>query len=1050
MRRPAHPRRPRIRVERLEDRSLPSFIAAPSVHVGPSGGAGSDPQAVVTGDFNRDGRLDAATANAGANGISVLLGTGTGGFKPAINIPLGRSPVGLLAADVNGDGKLDLVTANQSDNSITVLKGNGLGGFTIAGTVPAGPGPVSVAADDFNGDGHLDLAVADNGTTRPFVTGTTVTVLFGTGTGTFNPGPVLGVGTNPTSVAVGDFNGDTRPDIAVVSSHGSDLYLNLSILLNAGGGAFAAAANYHTGFCGNTVVVGDFNHDQKADLAVACVFPSDDGVSILLGQGDGTFPTYTNYDAGGQTPRSLAVGDFNGDGYADVVTANDQFANNSVSVLLNNQDGTFAPAAVYTAGEGTVGVAVGDLNGDGAADLVTADTGTQVGSADGPVGTATILLGNGDGTLVAAPDLTVATLPGPMAATDFTGDGIPDLAVLTWDVGFQGVTVFPGLGNGAFGPRLKSGAGINPLSAMTVGDVNGDGNPDAVVTTTNGVSVLLGNGNGTFSFASAPAVPGSPAWVAIADFTGDTKADLAVATDNGVSFLPGNGNGTFGTRQDFQAGGKSSYLAAADLNADGKTDLAVVNPLATGGGGNSLTVLLGQGDGTFTLSKTYPTRVGPGSVTVADFNHDGRPDLAVPTFFGPTAVASTVELFQNAGAGTFALKGEYLTDSLPTGSLTTDFNHDGRPDLAVATQFADTLFVFTGTGLGTLGKPAKYVVGDRPTWVATADFNGDGLPDMAVANSNSGTVTLLMTPLPVDHFSVNVLPPAVTAGKKVQAVVTARDAAGRLVPNFAGKVSLTGTDPKATLPLPFTFTPAAGGAHRFPVTLRTAGSQSILAHFGSMTGSGVVAVLPAAATHLKVIAPATAAAGTPFDVTVQALDRFGNPDPAFNKAVHFASTDPSAGVTLPADYTFAAGDNGAHTFTGVTLAKAGARSVSATALGVNWLYPKATAAVKVAAGAVSKFLVTGFPATIGAGVAHTFTVTAQDAFGNTVTNYLGTVQLTSTDGSAVLPGPYTFTALNKGKYTFTAKLLTPGVQSLTVTDAGDPTVTGSEAGITVI
>ena len=186
MRRTLRPRRAAVRVERLEDRSLPSFLAAPSVHVGPGGGAGSDPQAVVTGDFNGDGKLDAATANAGADGVSVLFGTGTGGFKPAANIPLGRSPVGLLATDVTGDGRLDLVTANQDDNSITVLRGTGLG-FTIVGTFPAGPGPVSAAAGDFNGDGHPDLAVADYGTTLP-VTGHTVTVLFGTGTGKFTRG----------------------------------------------------------------------------------------------------------------------------------------------------------------------------------------------------------------------------------------------------------------------------------------------------------------------------------------------------------------------------------------------------------------------------------------------------------------------------------------------------------------------------------------------------------------------------------------------------------------------------------------------------------------------------------------------------------------------------------------------------------------------------------------------------------------------------------------------------------------------------------------------
>jgi hypothetical protein len=322
---------------------------------------------------------------------------------------------------------------------------------------------------------------------------------------------------------------------------------------------------------------------------------------------------------------------------------------------------------------------------------------------------------------------------------------------------------------------------------------------------------------------------------------------------------------------------------------------------------------------------------------------------------------------------------------------------------------------------------------------------------MAVANSNSGTVTLLETPLPVNHFSVNVLPPAVTAGKAVQAVVTARDAAGRLVPNFAGQVSLTSTDPKAVLPLPFTFTPAAGGAHRFTVTMRTAGTQSVLAHSGTMIGSGAVAVTAGTATHLKVIAPLTATAGSPFDLTVIAADPFGNADLTFTGTVHFASTDTTAGVSLPADYIFGPTDAGTHTFRGgVTLLKAGGRSVAATALGVHWLTPRTTVAVKVSAGAVAKFLVSGFPASIGANVVHSFTVTAVDAYGNVVTNYAGTVRFTSSDGAAVLPTPYTFTALNKGKHAFTAKFMTPGTgQWLTVTDQADASVTGTESGITV-
>jgi hypothetical protein len=322
---------------------------------------------------------------------------------------------------------------------------------------------------------------------------------------------------------------------------------------------------------------------------------------------------------------------------------------------------------------------------------------------------------------------------------------------------------------------------------------------------------------------------------------------------------------------------------------------------------------------------------------------------------------------------------------------------------------------------------------------------------LAVSNFNSGTLMVLESPAPVTGFRVVPAGP-VTAGKPVGVTVTATDAAGHLVPSFTGKVSLTSTDAHAVLGLPFTFTATAFGTHRFVVTPKTAGNQDVIPHAGVLTGTGTVTVNAAKATHLKVIAPLTATAGTTFDLTVVAADPFGNPDPTFTGTVHFTSTDLKPGVSLPADYTFSGADGGTHTFSGgLTLVTAGSRTVTAAALGVHWLTPKATAKVTVAAGAVSRFLVSGFPATIGANVGHGFTVTAVDAYGNVVTNYLGTVQFTSSDGLAMLPGPYTFTALNKGKFTFTAKFATPGTgQWLAVTDANDATVTGSETGITVV
>lgn len=1034
--------RPTIRFEKLEDRSLPSFVAAPSFPVGLNGGGHSNPQAIVTADFNRDGLMDVATANfggpfdsSGTDGVSILLGTGNGAFKPARNLYIGRRPVEIATGDFNGDGKPDLVTANEKDNTVTVLLGSGTGGFGIAGHFPAGSKPVSVAVGDVNGDGKKDLAVANNGANS-------VTVLLNDGTGRFTLGSTVAVGSDPTSVAVADFNNDSKPDIASVSGG----FGHLNINLNNGNGTFGSPVNYATGFCANTVVVGYFNNDTQPDLAVGCVFPSNDGVSILFGNANGSFQPFTSYDAGGQTPRTLVVGDFNGDGMDDLVTSNDQFANNSVTVLLNDGAGAFDTVNVFTAGQSPMDVAVGDFNRDGRLDAVTADTGDPVGSGGGPVGTVSMLIGSGDGTFVASPNL-VVDQPGAIIAANLNADSIPDLAVVTTSVSYSGVTIFPGLGDGTFGPKLFTPV-INQPTGVAFGDFNGDTKNDLAVSRQGGVTILLGNGDGTFGTRYDYAVANNPTWVALGNFNGDSAMDLAVTTNNGVSVLLGVGDGTFGLPAAFASGGESDYVAASDFNGDGKRDLAVVNKSA-----NTVSILFGQGDGTFSLATpSYPTRVGPGSVAVGNFNGDGKPDLAIPTFFGIQA-RSAFAVLMNGVNGKFTQKIEYATDSRPIGSAVADWNGDGKYDLALANNFADNVFVFGGSGTGTFGAPARYVVGDRPTWLASADFNGDGKPDLAVVNSNSGTITLLETALPVAGFNVTPLAESVTAGNRFQVLVTPVNAAGHLVPSFTGPVTLTSTDPQGRTVYHY-FSAKDHGAYVYKVTLKTAGNQNVVAHLanaaglGTIEGLGTIQINAAAARRLGVVAPLNPVAGTPFDLQISALDRYGNPDPTFVGTVHLVATDKAAGISIPADYTFTPADQGIHTFTGgVTLLTAARQRIYATTIGAA-ISGRAT--MTVTAGALAKFKIIGLPAIVTSNSARSFTVIAQDAYGNTIKNYAGTVQFSNTGGNALLPQAYTFLPTELGKHVFKVTFQTPGAdQSLTVTDQLDSNISGTVTGITV-
>jgi hypothetical protein len=255
-----------------------------------------------------------------------------------------------------------------------------------------------------------------------------------------------------------------------------------------------------------------------------------------------------------------------------------------------------------------------------------------------------------------------------------------------------------------------------------------------------------------------------------------------------------------------------------------------------------------------------------------------------------------------------------------------------------------------------------------------------------------------------------------------------------LVTGYAGTVGFTSTDPQAGLPAAYKFTATDHGVHTFLVTPRTVGTQTVFVNGTGGSGSTPVDVGPAVANHLRVVASADPTAGAPFDVTVTALDPFNNVATSYLGTARLSTNDPAAGVTLPADYTFTAGDAGVHTFTGgVTLLTAGARTVSAANVGTNW--PLAAGPVTVHAAAAAQ-LTASAPTTATAGAALPVTVTARDQYGNVATDFTGTITFASSDTLADLPADYAFTAADQGVHTFQPVLKTAGPQSVTVTSAG--------------
>jgi hypothetical protein len=337
----------------------------------------------------------------------------------------------------------------------------------------------------------------------------------------FRPSRNFAAGSAPFSVAVGDFNGDGLPDIAV--SNYVDVG-TVSVLLGNPGGDFQAARSFATGRYPVPVAVGDFNGDGLLDLAVAN-FGSDD-VAVLLGNGDGNFQAASHF-AVGNAPISVAVGDFNGDGSLDFAVTN--FGSDDVSVLLGNGDGTFQPAQTFGSGREPSSVAVGDFNGDGWLDLAVGNFGDR---------NASILLNNGDGTFQEARNFGAGSWPISVAVSDLDGDGSLDLVVANQNS--NNVSVLLGNGDGTFRRERSFPAGHFP-SSVVIGDFNADGRQDLVVTSenSNAVSILLGNGDGTFRALQSFAAGSTPMSAAVADFNADGLLDLVVANgdSNNISVL---------------------------------------------------------------------------------------------------------------------------------------------------------------------------------------------------------------------------------------------------------------------------------------------------------------------------------------------------------------------------------------------------------------------------------------------------------------------------------------------------------------------------------
>jgi subtilisin family serine protease len=734
--------------------------------------AGFLPTAVVSGDFNGDGKLDWAVANGGDNSIWIYLGNGDGTAQlPRIVRLTGQAPVALAAADMNGDGKLDLVVALADSIAVEVLLGNGDGTFgpELMFTVPSYPESLAVA--DFNGDGNLDVVVgmaggADVGQ---------LAFLPGDGTGKLGDpvthyGQIEDAAFTTIAIAAADLNGDGLPDIVAVDfSLSTDGTSIISQMGNAGARVYLNQGN------GIFKVAQQFFHDTSSD------------------QGPGM----------GQAATAVALADVNHDGCIDAVTVDSL---GTATFFPGLCDGTFDTSNTRIFGTGIVAAAAGlaDVNGDGNLDLISSAMpfandalysstpvnaiSLQLGDGTGNFGTPTLFLGE--------PQMV------SLVAADLKKNGWPE--IITVNQQTDTISVYQNNGAGDFGPPKGGYAGYlmdgqmhavgnAPLSNFAAVDLNGDGLPDLATLETGEqyplpvkMTVMLNNGAGGFG---APIrtpildVNNDVDDFFLADFRNTGRKDLLIFSfylpttpqfGPSYGFAQGNGDGTF--QKPVWTGLQSAGIfpvsfATGDFNHDGKLDFLIVGYTSVSQGTGTVAGLypfLGNGDGTFTqgMPITFPSSASLSPIfsaaIVADVNGDGKADLLV---LGSQILSSgeqnAIYEFLGNGDGTFQSPRLLFNNAGPFAVV--DLNKDGHPDIVAAvdqgmnaTTFGQLwvyqVFMGNGDGSFTPGQnygpyPNPYAAGylyppaDHPLGQpqpVIGDFNGDGIPDIAIY-STAGT-----------------------------------------------------------------------------------------------------------------------------------------------------------------------------------------------------------------------------------------------------------------------------------------------------------------------
>lgn len=627
---------------------------------------------------------------------------------------LGQNPIQVISKDLNGDGKLDLIVLNSADPSVGILIASGGGLYRSMTKVnPICLTPNAIELADMNEDSNLDIIITCGNSVS-----TALQFFSGNGDGTFNPAVNIAIDPSeyiPTGLAVADLDQDGHLDLISTAAGSAMIFVRRG----HGDGTFAAAESYAVGGSPNFVKVLKVNNDSYPDLVV--LNSADNNVSILMNNGAGLLVPLQVYDTGAG-PISIATGDFNEDGFDDFAVANN--VDSSITVLMNTATNDFYESVTLASGVGTNAISTFDFDNDGKSDLVV---------SNGSDETISIFKGAGTGQFSSFQVLPVGSYPANVTVGDANGDNFSDVIVI--NNGNRNLQIVPNQAGTQFGYQTPTSGG--PLAAAPL-RINPDGFKDVVFV--NSVSktaeIFTGQGNGLFSAAFTLPTFDSASKVIADDTRKNGFNDIIVNQPNFSKvrvFLAQTTGGGFDLPADYTVGTNPSGMLLVDINEDGNPDLIVTNA-----GSNTVSVLLGLGDGSFQNKTDFQVGDSPSGLAFGDFNSDHHIDLAVTN-----KNSGSVSILLGNGNGTFQVQVTYSTGTTPVAIKTADVNHDGCSDVITTNNGDGTMAVLRGRCDGSFQAPAFYSAGIDPAGLTAGDFNGDTFLDFAVANPISESITIL-------------------------------------------------------------------------------------------------------------------------------------------------------------------------------------------------------------------------------------------------------------------------------------------------------------------